>query len=108
MKKMDADYIYLKDMVEDSYYPPFLVEKVKELILELVAFLEPEEKTEEEIQKKCDEITQAINELQEEFDENDSEIETVARESIFATVKDIFEHFNISIDPEEAIRERDW
>ncbi len=29
--------------------------------------------------KKFDEMTEAINELQEEFEENDSEIETSAR-----------------------------
>ena len=41
-------------------------------------------------------------------DENDSEIETVARECIAATVAYILEWFNIPIDTEEAIRERDW
>ena len=49
-----------------------------------------------------------INDLQEEFDEHDSEIETVARECIAATVAYILEWFGIPIDTEEAIRERDW
>ena len=43
-----------------------------------------------------------------EFDENDSEIETVARECIAATVAYILAWFDIPIDTEEAIRERDW
>ena len=43
-----------------------------------------------------------------EFDENDSEIETVARECIAADVAYILEWFDIPIDTEEAIRERDW
>ena len=38
----------------------------------------------------------------------DSEIETVARECIAATVAYILEWFGIPIDTEEAIRERDW
>ena len=38
----------------------------------------------------------------------DSEIETVARECIAAAVAYILEWFNIPIDTEEAIRERDW
>lgn len=108
MKKMDPDFIYLKDMEEDSYYPSFLVDKLKALLVDLVEFLEPENKDNNEIQAKCDEITEAINNLQEEFEENDSEIETVARESIFVTVSEILEYFNIDIDPEEAIRQRDW
>ena len=49
-----------------------------------------------------------INDLQEEFDENDSEIETVARDCIGVTVAYILEWFGIPIDIEEAIRERDW
>ena len=49
-----------------------------------------------------------INDLQEEFDENDSEIETVARDSIGVTVDYILKWFDISIDIEEAIREREW
>ena len=43
-----------------------------------------------------------------DVDENDSEIETVARECIAATVAYILEWFGIPIDTEEAIRERDW
>jgi hypothetical protein len=47
-----------------------------------------------------------INELQEEFEENESEIETGARESIGETVERILEYFEIDIDSEEAMRER--
>lgn len=55
-----------------------------------------------------DEAVCGINDLQEAFDENDSEIETVARESIAASVAYILKWFDIPIDTEEAIRERDW
>ena len=62
----------------------------------------------EVVQETLDEAVCGINDLQEEFDENDSEIETVARECIAANVAYILEWFNIPIDTEEAIRERDW
>ena len=109
MKKLNPDFVYLEDMYNDDYYPRFLVDKVKDCIVEVVEFLEKEEyKDLEEVQEKLDEMTEKINDLQEEFDENDSEIETVARESIGATVAYILDWFNISIDIEEAIREREW
>lgn len=60
------------------------------------------------IQEKLDEMTEAINELDEEFYENDSEIETVARDSIGMTVEYVLKWFGISIGIEEAIRQRDW
>ena len=41
-------------------------------------------------------------------DENDSDLETVARECMAADVAYILEWFDIPIDIEEAIRERDW
>lgn len=49
-----------------------------------------------------------IFDLQEEFEENDSELETAARESIGAAAAYILEWFEIDLDAEEAIRERDW
>ena len=62
----------------------------------------------EVIQEKLDEVVCAINDLQEEFGENDSEIETVARDCIGGNVSYVLEWFGIPIDVEEAIRERDW
>ncbi len=58
--------------------------------------------------KKFDEMTLAINDLQEEFEENGSEIETEARESIGETVEYILSWFDIGIDVEDAIGQRDW
>lgn len=82
MKKFDESYVLLEAMVNDGYYPKFLVDKIKELIIPVIRLLENGETNKDIIQNKLDEMTLAINELQEEFDENDSEIETVARDSI--------------------------
>lgn len=67
MKKFDADYRLLEDMYQDGYFPDFLVDKIKALVQEVIAFLEAGEKDLEKIQDKFDEMTLAINDLQEEF-----------------------------------------
>lgn len=108
MKKFDENYKLIEEMVNDDYYPPFLVEKIKELIVPVIRLLENGETDKDIIQGKLDEMTLAINDLQEEFDENDSEIETVARDSIAVTIEYIMEWFNINIYIETALRERDW
>lgn len=108
MKKFDSKYNMLDDMYQDDYYPEFLVDKIKNELQKVINLLETGEMDLLIIQDKFDEAVCAINDLQEEFDENDSEIETVARESIGATVAYILEWFNIPIDVEEAIREREW
>lgn len=108
MKPFDESYVLLRAMANDSYFPNFLVEKVEECILPVIQMLEGGETDLEQIQGKLDEMTLAINDLEEEFEEHDSELETVARESIAETVEYILEWFGIDIDTETAIRERDW
>ena len=108
MKAFDPNYKLLDEMYQDDYYPAFLVDKVKDELQKVIALLESGETDTEVVQETLDEAVCGINDLQEEFDENDSEIETVARECIAATVAYILEWFGIPIDTEEAIRERDW
>lgn len=107
-KKLPADFELLKDMYEDDYFPDFLVDKVKDAIKEAVSFIEGGNHTIEEIQGAFDRMTLKINGLGDEFGENGSEIETGARESIGETVDRILTYFEIDIDIEEAIREREW
>lgn len=108
MKAFDSNYQLLDEMYEDEYFPDFLVDKVKNELQKVIDLLENGETDTEAVQEKLDEVICAINDLQDEFDENDSEIETVARDCIGETVTYILEWFGIPIDIEEAIRERDW
>ena len=108
MKSFDVNYKLLDEMYQDEYYPDFLVDKVKAELQKVIDLLERGETDTEVIQGKLDEAVCAVNDLQDEFDENDSEIETVARDCIGTTVGYILEWFGIPIDVEEAIRERDW
>lgn len=108
MKKIDENYELLAAMYRDGYFPDFLVDKIKELIQNIITFLETGEKDLEIIQNKFDEMTLSINDLQAEFEENESELETVARESIAETIEYILQWFDIGIDVEDAIGERDW
>ena len=108
MKAFDPNYKLLDEMYQDDYYPAFLVDKVKDEIQRVIDLLESGETDTEVVQEKLDEAVLAINDLQEEFDENESEIETVARDCIGVTIDYILKWFDIPIDMEEAIRERDW
>ena len=108
MKAFNANYKLLDEMYQDEYYPDFLVDKVRNQLQKVIDLLERGETDTEAVQETLDEAVCGINDLQEEFDENDSEIETVARECIAADVAYLLEWFDIPIDIEEAIRERDW
>ena len=108
VKAFNANYKLLDEMYQDEYYPDFLVDKVRNQLQKVIDLLERGETDTEAVQETLDEAVCGINDLQEEFDENDSEIETVARECIAADVAYLLEWFDIPIDIEEAIRERDW
>ena len=108
MKAFDTSYKLLDEMYQDEYYPNFLVDKIKDELQKVIDLLETGENDIEVIQKKLDESVCAINDLQEEFEENGSELETEARESIGEAVAYILRWFDLDLDVEEAIRERDW
>lgn len=108
MKKFDINYDLLNEMYQDDYYPNFLVDKIRNELQKVIDLLETGEKDINIIQEEMDEFICSINNLQDEFDENDSEIETVDRDCIGETVGYILDYFDIPIDVEEAIRERDW
>ena len=108
VNKFDAEYELLAYMYDDDYYPDNLVDKIKSLMEELIAYIETGERNVDKVQEKLDEMTLGINDLDEEFYENDSEIETMARDIIGVTVDYILAWFEIDIDGETAIRKRNW
>ena len=107
-QKLPADFAFLPEMYGDEYFPAKQVDKVKAAIQKVVAYLEKGDFTTDKVQEKLDSMTSKINDLQEEFEEQDSEIETGARESIADTVERMLAHFKVGIDIEEALREREW
>ncbi len=108
VKKLPDNFDYLTEMYEDDYFPNFLVDQLRDSIRKVVSFIEEGNHTKAEIQEALDKMTLKTNELQEAFAENDSELETVARDSIGITVENILKYFGVDIDIEEAIREREW
>ena len=108
MSAFDADYQPLYEMYDDEYFPDFLVDKIKAELDKVEAVLAGGEKDTAIIQQHFDTMTRAINDLENEFEENDSELETVARESIGEAVDYLLQKYRIAIDLEEALREREW
>lgn len=107
-KKQNAKFNYLSQMYDDTFFPAFLVDKIKGEIINVTTFIENETYTINDVQLELDKMTIAINNLEEEFHKNNSEIETTARESISSTIKEILQFFKIEINTEEALRKRNW
>jgi hypothetical protein len=97
-------------MYSDGYFPNFLVDKVRDVLLDACREIESQQPADH---KKLYEITCAaterINDLQEEFEENDSEIETAARDDIAVSFGYIAGVYGFpDADLEALVATRDW
>ena len=103
------NYAFLKEMYDDGYFPDFLVDKGKAILTHLCEQMESEKPTDAEgVYRLTHAATEAFNELQEEFYENDSEIETAARDCIGMDFDFIVKAYGFDLDVEEVIAPRDW
>lgn len=100
---------FLQEMVIDSYFPDFLANKGKTILLELCEAIESENpKTEADLLVLTHNATELFNRLDEELNENGSEIETAARECIAMDFHHIATAYGFDVDIEELIATRDW
>ncbi len=103
------DYAFLDCMYNDSYFPKFLVDKCKNILLNLCGDIETDKpKNLTELYTLTHRATNEINNLQDEFFKNDSEIETGARECLGADFDYIAKAYGFDADIEELIATRDW
>ena len=102
------EYTFLQPMLADTYFPKHLVAKGQDLLCQLAERIEREAPEGEAVYGLTRAATEAFNELQDEFWEAGSEIETAAREAIGADVEFILKAYGYDVDIEEAIGNRDW
>ena len=103
------DYTFLKDMYQDSYFPNFLVDKGKEILVKLCLQIEAENpESLSELYKLTHAATNKFNDLEDEFGENGSELETGAREAIGGDFAFIAQVYGFDADIEELIATRYW
>jgi len=109
VNKQMVEYSFLKEMYEDEYFPNYLVDKGKDILIDLCNEIEIKKpQTLEELYALTHKATDRFNDLQEEFYENDSEIETAARECIAIDFQFISRSYGFEADIEELIATRDW
>ncbi len=102
-------YRILEGMYNDSYFPKKSVDKVKAVLLEFCFNIEKSKpKNLEQLYELSHTATGKINDLQEDFYQNESEIETVAREVIALDFEFISKSYGFKADEEELISNRDW
>jgi hypothetical protein len=103
------NYSFLEGMYQDSYFPDFLVDKGRAILIELCIQIEEKKpKNLPELYELTHAATQKFNDLEEEFFENDSEIETAAAVLIANDFEFIANAYGFDADIEELIATRYW
>lgn len=104
-----SEYSFLEDMSNDEYFPSHLVAKGKNILLDLCILIEKQNpESLSQVYSLTHAATEKFNQVALEFEENNSEIETVAREVIAQDIQYILESYGFQADIEEAIAPRDW
>ncbi|TDB89384.1 hypothetical protein E1264_08545 [Actinomadura sp. KC216] len=104
------EHDFLKGMYDDGYFPDHLVDKGKAILLRLCEQIETDPPSDlEALYPLTHAATEEFNDLQEEFFQADSEIETVARDLIAEEFWFIATTYGFSeADIEELVATRDW
>ena len=102
--------VFLKEMYADGYFPRHLVDKGRQILLELCEQIEEQGPEDEDaLYVLTHAATDEFNELAGEFEDAGSEIETVARECIGDDFDFIARAYGFGdVDTEELIATRDW
>lgn len=108
MDSFDDQYILLEELYEDSFYPDFLIDKIKYLLEDFINFVEQKPKNMADVGDKIYDLIQNANSLQYEILDNDSEYDNIAREYLIRNLEYIIQWFHLPINLEEALAEREW
>ena len=84
MDSFDDQHILLEELYEDSFYPDFLIDKIKYLLEDFINFVEQKPKNMADVGDKIYDLIQNANSLQYEFLDNDSEYDNIVENVLFA------------------------
>lgn len=100
---------FLSGMLRDDYFPNHLVLEGVDILKNLCIEIEREKPGGlEDLYVLTHRATEKFNRLDQKLQENDSEIETMAREWIAEEFWLIAESYGFSADEEDLIAPRDW
>ena len=100
----------LKGMYSDGYFPNPLVDKVRDVLLDACNDIESQNPADlDQLYAITHHATERINDLQEDFFNQGSEIETAARDDIATSFAHIANTYGFAgADIEELVATREW
>ena len=108
--KKILNHEFLRGMYNDDYFPDFLVDKIKGILLDVCCQIEEKKpESHSDLFLITHQAVEKINVLEKEFEENESELETVAREVMGDEFDFIVKMYGFNdVDIEDVIAPREW
>ena len=105
-----SSHAFLKDMYADGFYPDELVRQCEEILRDLCREIEAQQPANlAALYALTHAATERLNDMQDAFAEQESELETGAREAFGADFETIAHAYGFAAaDVEELIAPRDW
>ncbi len=103
-------HTFLTEMYGDDYFPDFLVDKCKQILVSLCEQIESTKPSDNEsLLRLTHAAVDSLNQLEAEFEENESEIETAARDALGDEFHAILHAYGFGeVEVDDAIANRDW
>jgi hypothetical protein len=103
------DLSLLEEMYRDGYFPDALVDRIKDILISVCRQIEASQPANDaDLYLITHAGTEKINDLQDDFEEAESDIETVARDSIAVSFGKVASAYGFEPDLEELVATRDW
>lgn len=103
------NYPFLDCMYKDTYFPKFLVDECKNILLRLCLEIETTKPVNvNDLYRLTHASAESLNDLQDDFMMHQSEIETYARECLAKNFEFIAEAYGYETDIEKMIETREW
>lgn len=105
-----SEYSFLEELYRDGYYPDHVVDEGKAILLRMCDRIEAERPADlSALYVITQAATEEFNQLQDDFEEAGSDIETVAREAIAMDFDFVAAAYGFAdADIEELVATRDW
>lgn len=108
MDRFDKQYILLEALYEDPYYPDFLLDKIKLLEQDFINYVEDNPTGISDVANHVYDVIVNAAQLQDEFLDNESEFDSLARERLIQDLEYIVNWYHLPIKVEEVLSQREW
>lgn len=108
MARFDKQYILLEQLYEDSFYPQYMLDKIKLMLLDFIFYIEENPTGITDVGNKIFELVEEVKSMQDEFIAEESEFDALAKETLLRDIEYIIKWYHLPVNLEKELTKREW